>query len=220
MLLLMIGCAHAPPPAKKPLGTRERLQVMTTSLERADFAGALRDTDEWLGEHPDAGTVTLIYNCRTWIRWGAGDKAGAAAENEKLAEAAKGARGPLLHYWWDKAYLLAESGKHAEALAAQAEFERLGNTPDDADSREVLRAWVLLCNDAYAEARQAAAKVDLARDDDLQDLYVVARALEAGGDAAGAAAVREKIKNGPRYPMKPLILQQMERDAHPAQRAG
>src|SRR5262245_20793148 len=122
MLLLVMGCAHAPPPVKKTLGTRERLQAMTVSLERADFAGALRDTDEWLAEHPDASTQTLIYNCRTWIRWGAGDKAGAAAENEKLAEAAKGERGPLLHYWWDKAYLHAEIGKRTEALAAQAEF--------------------------------------------------------------------------------------------------
>src|SRR5579859_7575884 len=146
MLLVVVGCAHVPPPApKKPLDTRERLQAMTTSLEKRDFAGALRDTDEWLKERPDASTQALIYNCRTWIRWGAGDKAGAAAENERLPQIAGGKRGPLLHYWWDKAYLLAEAGKLEEAAAARAEFDRLGNTPDDADSRRVLAAWLALC---------------------------------------------------------------------------
>src|SRR5689334_19981643 len=114
LLALLVGCAHMPPPAKTHLDVKQRLQAMTASLEKEDFAGALRDTDVWLAERPDHDTIGLIYNCRTWIRWGAGDKAGAAAENEKLAQAAAGDRGMLLHYWWDKAYLLAEAGKKDE----------------------------------------------------------------------------------------------------------
>ena len=45
-------------------------------------------------------------------------------------------------------------------------------------------------------------RVDIVKDADLQDLYVVQKAL------------REKIRNGPRYPMKPLILQQLKREGH------
>src|SRR5438552_7308596 len=161
MLLVAVGCAHAPPPAqKKPTGVRERLQAMTASLEREDFAGALRDSDAWLAERPE--DASLIDNCRTWIRWGAGDKAGALAENEKLAHGDRGAR---LHYWWDKSYLLAEAGKLPEAEAARAEFDRLGNTPDDQDSRNVLEAWLLLRKGDGAGARKAAQRVDLKKDD-------------------------------------------------------
>src|ERR1700753_3897893 len=87
------GCAHAPAttttkavekPKKSPL--EERLDRMTASLEREDFAGALKDTDEWLPPKPEVDTEQLIYNCRTWIRWGGGDKSGAVAENEKLRQ--------------------------------------------------------------------------------------------------------------------------------------
>ncbi len=216
--VVAMGCAHQPiaTPAK-PLTTGERLQAMTAALEREDFAGALRGTDEWLATKPDVGTRALIYNCRTWIRWGGGDKKGAFDENEQLpptvaAADAETTRGALLHYWWDRGYLLAEAGRQSEAEAARAEFDRLGNTPDDRDSREVLEAWLRVLAGDGAGARAAASEVDVAKDGDLQDLYVVARALEAGGDAAGAARVREKIVNGARYPMKPLILQQLKRD--------
>jgi hypothetical protein len=198
---------------------RERLGAMTDALEREDFAAALKGTDQWLAGHPDVGTLGLIYNCRTWIRWGAGDRRGAFDENEQLVPTVAGAepevrRDWLLHYWWDRGYLLAEAGKIKEAEAARVEFDRLGDRPDDQDSRKVLEAWVRLLAGDRKGARAAAAAVDVERDADLQDWYVVERALEAGGDTAGAAALREKIRSGPRYPMKPLILQQIKRDGH------
>ena len=223
-LLLVAGCAHAPatPPSTTPaakLTVRQRLDNMTTSIEKRDFAGALRDTDAWLAEKPDDDTKELIYNCRTWIRWGAGDKPGALAENEKVREVAEHdpKHGGLRHYWWDRSYLEAEAGRLDDADKSRAEFFAIATKPDDADSKHVLDAWLAFRRGDGDKARVEARAVDPAKDDDLQDLYVLACALESGGDAAGAAGIRERIRNGYRYPMKPTILQQMARDTNRCQ---
>ncbi|HEX8952146.1 MAG TPA: hypothetical protein VF945_09900 [Polyangia bacterium] len=230
-LLLLSGCAHAPatkastatPTATATKDQRRadmlrRLDLMTASLEKEDFAGALRGTDEWLAQKPDVGTLALVYNCRTWIRWGGGDPKAGFAENEKLREVvahadAKTQAGALRHYWWDRAYLEAEAGRASEAESSRAEFERIATEADDADSKHVLVAWLATMRGDGAAAKAAASAVDPAKDDDVQDLYVLARALDAGGDAAGAEKVRALIRAGARYPMKPLILQQLARDA-------
>ena len=225
MALMVGGCAHGPAAktetttaSKKKSPVEERLDAMTASLEKDDYEGALHDTDAWLETGPDVDTKALIYNCRTWIRWGGGDKAGAVAENEKLREVVADAgeqikRGAMLHYWWDRAYLEAEAARLADAQQSRAEFDKLGNTPDDADSRKVLEAWLAARRGDGAAAKAAAGAVNLAKDGDVQDLDVVAVALEAGGDAPGAEKVRDKIRKAPSYPMKPLILKQMVRDA-------
>lgn len=219
ILLLLAGCVHAPAP--KPTAAAptmsQRMDAMTAALEHEDFAGALRGTDEWLATRPDAEKLELIYNCRTWIRWAGGDNKGALAENQKLRQAVAGAepklqRGALLHYWRDRSYLEAEAGRADDADKSRAEFERIANTPDDGDSKKVLEAWLLLRRGDAAGARAAASAVDPEKDPDLQDMYVVQAALEAGGDGAKAAAIRERIRKGPRYPMKPVILQQLARD--------
>lgn len=213
------GCAHtAATTTAKPRAqseTRRRLDVMTALLEKEDFAGALRDTDDWLATKPDSDTQQLIYNCRTWIQWATGDKRAALAENEKVHEIAERdpKHGHLRHYWWDRAYLLADSGKLDEANAARGEFFRVADQPDDRESRFVLDAWLALARGDGAGARKAAGEVDPAKDPDLQDWYVLARAMEAGGDKDGAEKLRAKIKEGPRYPMKPLIVREMARDA-------
>ncbi|MCU1277923.1 MAG: hypothetical protein JWM53_1469 [bacterium] len=224
LVMLVGGCAHTTT-STTPTATstfrstaEQKLDVMTAALEREDFAGALQGTDEWLATKPEIRALTLIYNCRTWIRWGGGDMKGAVDENEKLRETvagadAKVAHGALLHYWWDRSYLEAEAGRASDAERSRAEFERIATAPDDADSKKVLEAWLLVMRGDGAAARKAANAVDVVKDGDLQDLYVVARALEAGGDAAGAEKLRAQIRKGPRYPMKPLILQQMVRDA-------
>jgi hypothetical protein len=52
----------------------------------------------------------------------------------------------------------------------------------------------------------------VAKDSDLQDLYVIARALSANGEAAAAAEVRARICAGHEYLMKPLLLAEMARE--------
>ncbi|MCA1663748.1 MAG: hypothetical protein LC659_05695 [Myxococcales bacterium] len=224
LLLALAGCAHAP--AARPTtattatttaATTDRYWEMTAALERHDYAGALRETDTWLASRPDVETVARIYNCRTWIRWAAGDKKAAAAENEKVRETVAGAdekvkHGMMLHYLWDRAYLEAEAGKLDDAARSRDEFFALASAPDDADSKHVLDAWLAFRRGEAEKARAEASAVDPAKDGDLQDLYVLACALDFGGDAAGAASIRERIRNGHRYAMKPTILQQMERD--------
>jgi hypothetical protein len=58
-----------------------------------------------------------------------------------------------------------------------------------------LEAFFDLEDGQGAAARRAVAHVDVAKRGDVQDLYVIARALEAGGDAAGAEAVRARIRD-------------------------
>ena len=41
-------------PKAAKLTRNQRLDDMTTSIEKRDFDGALRDTDAWLAEKPDA----------------------------------------------------------------------------------------------------------------------------------------------------------------------
>jgi len=225
LIVMVAGCAHAPAPttttAPKPAKV-DRYWEMTAALEKHDYAAALRETDVWLASRPDVETVASIYNCRTWIRWAAGDKKAAAAENEKVRETVASAdekvkHGMMLHYLWDRAYLEAEAGRFDEAERTRDQFFAAATAPDDADSKHVLDAWLAFRRGDGDKARAEANAVDPAKDGDLQDLYVLACALESGGDAAGAASVRERIRNGPRYAMKPTILQQMARDTNRCQ---
>ncbi|HEX4458262.1 MAG TPA: hypothetical protein VIA18_09855 [Polyangia bacterium] len=193
----------------------QRLDEMTTALERGDIAAAFAITDDWRLHAKESWEPGLIANCRTWLRWTAGDKKGALEENEQqriLADPDNKTGRQLLHYWWDRAYLLAEAGRWTDAAAARAEFDRLADRPDDRDSRKTLEAWLLTMRGDGAGALAAARAVDTTRDDDIQDLYVLSRAFAAGGDAAGAERIRGLIRHGNRYPMKPVILREMKRD--------
>ena len=200
----------------------------TIALEHEDFARAQKIFEERVTAAQKEGRLhdeAWLHNALTWVHWGAGDAAGALADNEQVAAIIQKApisddekRGVLLHYWWDKAYLLAEGHQDAEADAARAQFEQLAHEPGDHDGLEVLAAWFAIVRGDGAKARAAAATVDAAKDDDLQDLYVLARALEAGGDAAGAQTLRARIRAGAPYPMKPLMLRQITKDAKDAKK--
>jgi hypothetical protein len=196
----------------------------TVALERGDFARATalyqaRVEAKQAAAHGD-GSESWMHNSLTWVRWGAGDAAGALAENASAGRAAEQSaadaatkRELLLHYWWDKAYLLLEQGRDLEANVARDEYQRLADAQEQHDGLAVLAAWFALLRGDGAAARTAAATVNAAEDGDVQDLYVIARALEAGGDGDGAAAVRARISAAEPYPMKPLILRQMAKDA-------
>ncbi len=195
----------------------------TVALERGDFERATalyqaRIEAAQKAAHPD-GTESWLHNALTWVRWGAGDAAGALAENQAAGTSATRSeaesadkRELLLHYWWDKAYLLLEQRRELEANVARDEYQKLANAKEQHDGLAVLAAWFALLRGDGAAARAAAATVNVAEDGDVQDLYVIARALEAGGDADGAAAVRAKIAAAPPYPMKPLIMRQIAKD--------
>ena len=140
----------------------------------------------------ESSTEGWVHNALTWVRWAADDSKGAVGENEEVARfvaragiKAEAKRDLLLHYWWDRAYLLLESGAIEEAARARAEYEAIARLPDEHDGLAVLKAYFDVKAGRAAAAREAAGTVDVAKDDDIQDLYVIALALEAGGDEAG-----------------------------------
>ena len=100
---------------------------VTALLYQGDFARAAsvfaamvrREHDEGRGEHEAMG-----YNAITWLRWAEHDLDGAIASNERVRETIEGAakvsdddkRDVLLHYWWDRAYLLLDDAEDCVGL--------------------------------------------------------------------------------------------------------
>jgi hypothetical protein len=193
----------------------------TARLHQRDFDGAARELqalvdDAHARRQPDRGVWP--YNALTWVRWAQHDHAGALSENDRFAKAAEplpsdDRRGALLHYWWDRAYLLEEDpATRDEAAKARHEYESLARMPDQADGVAVLAAFFAVQEGDGARAISEAKKVDASKDDDLQDLYVLQLAYDLGGDAATATALRRTIAKGNEYPMKPVILQRLDFD--------
>ena len=194
-------------------------QQFATLLDKLRAAGR-REGQAW------------VHNALTWLAWAEGDLARALLENELVKRTivepsvpADTQRELLLHYWWDRAYLLLDVEQHQSAGGAsraaedaRAEYQRLARLPAEHDGLAVLAAYFAARRGQGAVAREAAQTVDASQDGDLQDLYVLALAFDAGGDRQAAAQLRTRIATGAEYPMKPLILRQLKRDAAPAPR--
>jgi hypothetical protein len=173
-----------------------------------------------------------LANELTWVRWIEGDLEGARAEVENAKTAldhatlpADKSRALRLHERWDRAYLALDRARRekgpdraramAEADRDRADYEALARPADDRDGMAVLAAYFAWARGDGRAAAAAAKKVDVAHDDDLQDLYVVALALDAGGDHDGATRLRERICGGRSYLMKPIISRALSADGHP-----
>jgi hypothetical protein len=238
LLVTLTACGGSPSPsAASPSSTPSAPAVAPHDLEadhkaayaRATAAALKGDLDAAIGEltpfaraTADATTGELAYwihNQLTWLRWGRGDLRGALAETEQGSAAldrstlaADEIASMRLHALWDRAYLLLELGD-ANADRAFTEYETLAKARSDRDGLAVLTAFFAARRGKGPEAMVAAKRVDVEKDDDLQDLYVIAIALDAGGDPKTARAVRERICKGNEYLMKPLIVAQMAREA-------
>jgi uncharacterized protein (TIGR02246 family) len=211
----------------------------TEAAERKDFGAGQRELSAFLDEATARAadgddSAFWIHNALTWLRWADGDLLGALAEIDgaksaliraHLPEAKSGPVG--LHEKWDRAYVLLELALQApptlkaKALAAakdaRLDYETAAKPLGDHDGMAVLAAFFAARLGDKKGAAEAAAKVDVDKDKDLQDLYVIALAFDAAGDSARATLVRDRIRAGSSYLMKPLILAQMERDgAHRA----
>lgn len=116
-----------------------------------------------------------------------------------------------LHALWDRAYLRLELGD-ATADRAFTAYETLAKARSDKDGLAVLTAFFAARRHEPKEAADAAKLVDVAKDSDLQDLYVIALAFDASGDRDRARVVRGRICKGNDYLMKPLILAQLGRE--------
>jgi hypothetical protein len=227
-------------PGPKPGSFDERRHAAydraTADAVRGDFAGAERELssllDEALNREKDDAAFWM-HNQLTWVRWAEGDLVGALSEVDgaksalvraHLPEEKTGADG--LHEKWDRAYLLLELARAAPptlrakamaaADAARLDYERAAVPRGDHDGLAVLAAFFAVRAGDGKRALASAKLVDADKDDDLQDIYVLALAYAAGGDHARAKALRARIREGHEYLMKPLIVRQLDADAREA----
>lgn len=162
-----------------------------------------------LAKHPEREDEFWAHNAMMMIRAAQGDPAAALAENDQATLAAQRGtwstaeeRGELAFQKdrWHRAYLtrmLAESrtGSTKTALVQYAEAALADyRTKGFPDSITILDAYFAALDGRAEAALAAAKKVDPARNDDVEDLYLVVVGLEAGGDRAGADAVRARMR--------------------------
>jgi hypothetical protein len=184
-----------------------------------------------LAKHPELPDEFWSHNAMMMIREAAGDPAAALAENDQATVcAARGTWDPegrdslaFQKDRWHRAYLtrmLAESrtGSVKQALvqyaeAALDEYRARGGFPD---SVAVLEAYFAALDGKRELALAAAKRIDPAKDDDVEDLYLVVVGLEAGGDHAAAEAVRRAMRQqGDGGIAHPIMLRWIDLDAKP-----
>lgn len=172
---------------------------------------------------PDDDLEFWLHNELGWLRWAQGDLDGALAEVEAARATIDHSTLPedkrvglRLHELWDRAYLMIEiamtkppADRAKAVLAAQTArdaYDVLAKAQKDDNGMAVLAAFFALRQGKTADALAAAKKVDIEKDGDVQDLYVLRMAREAAGDKAGAEAAVKKICTAKDYLMRPLIL--------------
>jgi hypothetical protein len=186
-----------------------------------------------LAKHPESSDEFWAHNGMMMLREAAGDPAVALAENDQATlAAARGTWEPgeretlaYLKDRWHRAYLtrmLAETrtGSARQALVHYAEAaledyrNRARKLGSNEDSIAVLEAYFAALDGKRQAALTAARRVDPAKDDDLEDLYLVVVGLEAGGDHAAAEAVRRRMRQpGNVYLARPIMLRWLDHDA-------
>jgi hypothetical protein len=182
-----------------------------------------------LAKHPELPDEFWSHNSMMMIREAQGDPAAALAENDQATLcAARGTWDPkgrdTLAFQkdrWHRAYLtrmLAESraGSTKEALVqyARAALDEYRTREGFPDSVAVLDAYFAALDGRRAEALAAAKRVDPAKDDDVEDLYLVVVGLEAGGDRAAAEDVRRVMRRpGSVHIARAIMLRWLDIDA-------
>jgi hypothetical protein len=201
--------------------------VETGDFERA--AAALVAVIPVLARRPELADEFWSHNAMMMIREAQGDPAAALAENDQATLCAtRGTWDPerraTLAFQkdrWHRAYLtrmLAESraGSVKQALvqyarAALDEYQTQGGFPD---SVAVLEAYFAALDGKREEALAAARRVDPAKDDDVEDLYLVVVGLDAGGDRTAAEGVRRVMRRpGPGHFARAIMLRWLDLDA-------
>jgi hypothetical protein len=182
-----------------------------------------------LAKHPELPDEFWSHNAMMMIREAQGDPAAALAENDQATLcAARGEWNPqgrdTLAFQkdrWHRAYLtrmLAESrtGSVKQSLAQYAraaldEYRARGFP----DSVAVLEAYFAALDGDRNAALAAAKRVDPAKDEDVEDLYLVVVGFEAGGDHTAAEAVRSVMRRpgGGAHISHAIMLRWLDLDA-------
>lgn len=201
--------------------------VQSGDFERA--ASSLTDVIPVLARHPELSDEFWSHNAMMMIREAQGDPAAALAENDQATLCAqRGAWDPehratlaLFKDRWHRAYLtrmLAESrtgsAKHALVAYADAALDDYRAAQGYPDSIAVLDAYFAALDGRRDAALDAASRVDPAKDDDVEDLYLVVVGLEAGGAHARAEAVRRIMRQSKGVGIaRPIMLRWLDQDA-------
>jgi hypothetical protein len=224
--------ASAPPePAPPPPAFQTAFAAATRFAAAGDFeraAGAFVAVIPELARHPERPDEFWAHNAMMMIREAQGDPAAALAENDQATLCAeRGTWDPqgranlaFQKDRWHRAYLtrmLAESrtgtAKQGLVQYAQAALDeyRVKGFPD---SVAILDAYFAALDGRRDAALAAARRVDPAKDDDVEDLYLVVVGLEAGGDHAGAEAVRRLMRRpGGSHIARAIMLHWLDLDA-------
>jgi hypothetical protein len=211
----------------------------TVHAYRGDYRGAAAILYAYAAEvGPSARAAFAFHDAMIALRTAEGDLLGALVECEEMTRA--GALGTWgspgddrmttvrLKEHWHRAYLLrmiAETvtGAERDAFLGYAERARQAYVAlarplaETADSIAVLDAYFAYCAGDRAKMREAALRVNVKDDDDVEDLYLVQLALDGAGDREAAAAVRRRIlASAPVTVLTPQFLMWIHGDDGPA----
>ena len=183
-----------------------------------------------LARHPELPDEFWSHNAMMMMREAQGDPAAALAENDQATlSAARGAWDPqgrdALAFQkdrWHRAYLTRMLAESRTGSAKQALVEYAQSALDEyrvhgfPDSVAILDAYFAALDGKRDAALTAARRVDPAKDDDVEDLYLVVVGLEAGGDHAAAEAVRRLMRGpGAAHISRAIMLRWLDLDAKP-----
>jgi hypothetical protein len=190
-----------------------RATRFTYSGDIGRAAAALTSIIPEVAKHPELPDEFSAHNQMMILRVAQGDPAAALAEDDQATlAAARGTWAPgereTLAYMkdrWHRAYLsrmLAETRSGAarqsflrDAQASLNDYRaRAHQLGTNDDSIAVLEAYFAALDGNREAALEAARKIDPAKDDDLEDLYLVVVGLEVGGDHAAAERVRKRMR--------------------------
>lgn len=187
----------------------------TVHAYQGDFRGAIKVMYDHIATvGPTAMDAFSFHDAMIALRTADGDLLGALVECEEMTRA--GALGTWsssdpdrmtlvrLKEHWHRAYLLRMiaqtlTGDERQAFISYAEAARQDYVALAAplrslgDSIAVLNAYFAFCDGDRVRMREAARRVNVAADDDVEDLYLVQLALDGAGDGEAAAAVRTRI---------------------------
>jgi hypothetical protein len=211
----VIERARQLPPGVRPTAPFLAYFDATVHAYRGDFRGAIQVMHDHIATvGPAAMDAFTFHDAMIALRTAEEDLPGALVECEEMVRAgmlgtwtpSDGDRITLvrLKEHWHRAYLLrmiaqSRTGAARQEIIGYAEAARRDYIALAAplktlgDSIAVLDAYFALCDGDRARMREAARRVNVAEDDDAEDLYLVQLALDGAGDGDAAAAVRARI---------------------------
>jgi hypothetical protein len=229
---------RAAPPSRS---TAELLAYYDATVHA--YQGDYRGAAEVMYDHiaqvgPTARVAFAFHDAMIALRTADGDLLGALAECEEMTKAGTLGtwsspdvdRMTLVHLkeYWHRAYLLrmiAQTLTSAErrafidyAESARQQYVVLASPLAGLSaSIAVLDAYFAFCAGDRVKMREAALRVNVREDDDVEDLYLVQLALDGAGDSDAAAGIRKRIiASAPTTVLTPVFLMWMSTDEAPA----